>query len=540
MSERRSSGRDRGSHRSRVDQSHRRDQFEPKPVGTTVLVEPNAGPATQRGGFANGAILHADSSDSTGRTPPEPRGHGEAQTRGSDVLVHEVRSVKSDRQSNGPLCAMPIREVIDIGPVQEPVLPAARPEEPAAVRPTGAVAMQGDAAPARGAEAAQPRALETTPVYRAEPLPAREAGTYAYSVHASDHSGLSTAPRLDGDGPVVDRGGHRGTQRIPSPEQAAPPERSHATSGAPEMGALRVEPARAHVGSPTEVQARVVATPGTANVGATHRVMVIADNAQSLMVHALPAGPLERSGSSHPPVVDASRGRDPRERVAEPLWPRLAVVGVQAAPLAERSTLSIVDEPISPRAEHFRLLRHRLMSSGSPRCFAVASPHDGTEAAKCASELALAYAEAERENVLLIDLDQRQRLMGPVLGVSAAHSFASQLHERGVQGGIPWRALSVHRDNLHVMPMDASITEKHRVRSDALKAALQELQQLEYGQIIVVCPQLLGTSDVAMFAGAIEGVLLTGRVGKTTGKHIRKAAQAVAPTRIIGVALLET
>ncbi|MBN1609820.1 MAG: hypothetical protein JW940_24520 [Polyangiaceae bacterium] len=197
-----------------------------------------------------------------------------------------------------------------------------------------------------------------------------------------------------------------------------------------------------------------------------------------------------------------------------------------------------MDAPESNRAETFRLLLHRL-SADNPRLIAVATPRGGDEAAVCAAELALAHAESSPANVLLLEVDGQHPRLASVLGLTVEHCFALQLYDKHEGSPEPWRATAVHHRHLHVMAISPSLSAGDRLVPRIFHDGLADLARAPYAQIILVCPKILDSADVALITGVVEGVVLTGVAGKVTARELREAAQQLAPTRILAVAPLE-
>jgi Mrp family chromosome partitioning ATPase len=203
-----------------------------------------------------------------------------------------------------------------------------------------------------------------------------------------------------------------------------------------------------------------------------------------------------------------------------------------------RPRLAMVDAPESARAESFRLLRHRLSSEKS-RLIAFATPSGGDEAAACGAELALAYAEASSDPVLLLEADSQQPRLSAVLGIAVEYCFALQLCDKHEGSPEPWRAVAVHHAHLHVMAVSSSLSSGDRLAPGVFHEGLFDLVRAPYAQIIVVSPRVLYSADVALITGVVEGVILAGTGGRTTARELRGAAQHLAPTKVLGVTLLE-
>jgi Mrp family chromosome partitioning ATPase len=217
----------------------------------------------------------------------------------------------------------------------------------------------------------------------------------------------------------------------------------------------------------------------------------------------------------------------------------VAVERTPALPLSERELLSAIDTPQSARAESFRVLRYRLRTLDDPRVVAVVAPRAGDEASLCAAELALAYVDAGSEHVLLVEIDTERPQLAHTLGFKVEHCFALQLCDKYDGSDEPWRAVAVFRANLHVLAINPSLSTGDRISLQAFSHALSELGSFGYGHIVISCPKALDSSDVALIQDKVDGVLLTGRMGRTTSRDLRRAAQQLKPNNILGSVLIQ-
>jgi Mrp family chromosome partitioning ATPase len=274
--------------------------------------------------------------------------------------------------------------------------------------------------------------------------------------------------------------------------------------------------------------------------------LALAAPSQALVSTRGDAGPaVQRTLQAAIEVLEAARGGGERGRPLTDARTRLtpgsrpvAVSRMQSLPLSERSLLSGIDAPESARAESFRVLRHRLRNEDDPRVVAVAAPNAGDEAALCAAELALAYADSGPEHVLLLEIDTEHPRLALSMGIKVEHCFALQLFDKYDGSEEPWRVVSVFRATLHVLAVNPSLSTGDRLSLPAFSQAMSELGRVGYGHIVIACPKVLDCSEIALIQGVADGVLLTGRMGHTTGRDLRRAAEQLAPAQILGTVLI--
>jgi Mrp family chromosome partitioning ATPase len=184
------------------------------------------------------------------------------------------------------------------------------------------------------------------------------------------------------------------------------------------------------------------------------------------------------------------------------------------------------------------MLCHQL-GRKDPRVLAVAAPRAGDAAAVCAAELALAYAECQPAPILLLEVDTQQPRLASVLGIQLEHCFALQLWDKADGTPEPWRAVRVHQPNLHVMAVSPGVSAGDRLAPYVFHEALLDLSGQQYAHIIVVCPQVLDSADVALVAGVVDGAVLSIVAGTVSNRELQRAAESLAPTEVVSVALLE-
>jgi capsular exopolysaccharide synthesis family protein len=195
---------------------------------------------------------------------------------------------------------------------------------------------------------------------------------------------------------------------------------------------------------------------------------------------------------------------------------------------AKSSIIATVQAPRSRAAESFRSLRTNLMSTAEDRTLHVilvtsSSPGEGKTVV--ASNLAVAFAQADRQTVL-VDADLRkpdiERLLqlppGPGLGdlLRVPALPLTRALVRGSQAN-----LSVLRAGA-LPPNPAEL-----LASPRMKAILDEMRGV--ADIIVIdSSPLRHVTDAAILAGLADGVLLVVEHGKTSRSSLRAGRQALA------------
>ncbi len=242
-----------------------------------------------------------------------------------------------------------------------------------------------------------------------------------------------------------------------------------------------------------------------------------------LAVSAPPVGgPLDRAETSWRSVeVVHHRGEEP----PDPRIPLLAT-------------------PESSAAEDYRVLRQKLrMSAPEASIIAVASPLEPGLSTEVAINLALALGEDATEPTLVVDANFGDPALADTLGISPPECFASQM--RSMKPLEPseatWTVMSLGFEHVHFLAIDPkSETAFRRFDPPVFRSALNALRtNTEYKLIIVDLPPPLRSAGFNLAGDLVDGVLLAGLSRTTRGKHLRLAAERLAPVPVLGSVLLK-
>ncbi len=207
-------------------------------------------------------------------------------------------------------------------------------------------------------------------------------------------------------------------------------------------------------------------------------------------------------------------------------------------PTQSPGELIVVDEPMSPAAETFRMIRTSLtfMSPDSPlRSFAVTSalPFEGKTT--IASNLAISLAQFGR-SVLLVDSDLRRPRLHRVLEVS------NDLGLTTLVGGRTNLAAVVHKTKIEGLSVLTSGPIPHNpselLHSAAFARAKEDLME-HFDYVLFDSPPMGAVTDAAILAQQVDGVLLVVRAGTSTSHAVsgaRKQLNSVS-ARLLGAIL---
>lgn len=200
--------------------------------------------------------------------------------------------------------------------------------------------------------------------------------------------------------------------------------------------------------------------------------------------------------------------------------------------------LIVVDEPMSPAAETFRMIRTNIafMSEEKPiRSFVVTSAMPLEGKTTVTSNLAISLAQFGR-SVLLVDSDLRRPRLHRVLEVDNSVGLTTLL-----AGHAPSKS-AYHRtkvDGLSVLTSGPIPTNPAELLHSHSFARVKEGLLAEFDYVLFDSPPIGAVTDAAILAPQVDGVLLVVRAGTSTLHAVagaRRQLQSVS-ARIIGAIL---
>lgn len=187
--------------------------------------------------------------------------------------------------------------------------------------------------------------------------------------------------------------------------------------------------------------------------------------------------------------------------------------------------LVLFHDPAGYRAEQVRALRNRLVAmnpDGEPKTLVVTSAVRGEGKTVAAINLAMALAELERQQVVLVDADLRRPSCERYLNLNPDIGLSDVLLGRTTVE----RALRTagHRSLMLLGPgtrVDNPAEVLGSARLDELFRRLKE----RFQYIVVDTPPALPSTDAGVLAGRADGTLLVVRLEKSLKKQSRQAVR---------------
>jgi capsular exopolysaccharide synthesis family protein len=208
------------------------------------------------------------------------------------------------------------------------------------------------------------------------------------------------------------------------------------------------------------------------------------------------------------------------------------------APEDRHPAAYLVEKPLSPYAEAFRVLRTSVQYANLPRVtkvVAVTSPLPNEGKTSCALSLARVCALGG-QRVVILDCDLRRRSLNRVLDIQPRAGLVEVL--KGAKGWREVRGLD-EPSGAHVIPLaENPLTPSDVFSLTAMEGLVDELREA-YDLVIFDCAPVLVAADVRMVVANAEAVLMIAQWRKTRLYEAVDAVRQLQPSgvKILGVAL---
>lgn len=215
-------------------------------------------------------------------------------------------------------------------------------------------------------------------------------------------------------------------------------------------------------------------------------------------------------------------------------------VPADAAPSADlpEDLVVIVDQAVNPylvmfheeagyRAEQVRAFRNRLVAmnpDGEPKTLVITSAVRGEGKTVAALNLAMAFAELERQQVVVVDADLRRPSCEKYLNLNPAPGLTDVL-----QGKVPLdRALrqAGHRRLMLLGPGARIGNPAEVLGASRLDELFQRLKE-RFQYVVIDTPPVLPSTDAGVLASRADGTVLVVRIEHSLKKQSREALRVV-------------
>ncbi|MEO6593773.1 MAG: CpsD/CapB family tyrosine-protein kinase [Planctomycetota bacterium] len=189
--------------------------------------------------------------------------------------------------------------------------------------------------------------------------------------------------------------------------------------------------------------------------------------------------------------------------------------------------LVLFHEPIGYRAEQIRALRNRLVAmnpDGEPKTLVVSSAVRGEGKTVAALNLAMSFAELERQQVVLVDADLRR---------SSCERYLNLNPEPGLVDVLLGRA-SVEKvlrpagfRQLMLLGSGSPVANPAEVLSTSRLDELFHRLKERFQYVVIDTPPVLPSTDAGVLASRADGTLMVVRLEHSLKKQTREAVRVV-------------
>lgn len=192
--------------------------------------------------------------------------------------------------------------------------------------------------------------------------------------------------------------------------------------------------------------------------------------------------------------------------------------------------LVLFHEPAGFRAEQLRGLRNRLVAmnpDGEPKTLVVTSAVRGEGKTVSALNLAMAFAELERQEVVVVDADLRRPSCERYLNLNQRAGLTDVLlgHETVDKALRP----AGYRD-LVMLGAGTRVENPAEVFSSSRLDQLLHRLKERFHYVVVDTPPVLSSTDAGVLSAAADGTLLVVRLEHSLKKQSRDAWQVLSDT----------
>lgn len=189
--------------------------------------------------------------------------------------------------------------------------------------------------------------------------------------------------------------------------------------------------------------------------------------------------------------------------------------------------LVLFHDPAGYRAEQVRALRNRLVAmnpDGEPKTLVITSAVRGEGKTVAALNLAMAFAELERQQVVLVDADLRRPSCERYLNLNPEPGFADVLLGRAPLDKV-LRPAGYRR--LMLLGAGTAVGNPSEVLgASRIDELLQRLKE-RFQYVVIDTPPLLPSTDAGVLAARADGTLLVVRLEHSLKKQTREALRVV-------------
>ena len=253
------------------------------------------------------------------------------------------------------------------------------------------------------------------------------------------------------------------------------------------------------------------------------------DKARMKQTASMPTEPVQ--AVKPPPVVK------PEDNGQLPVYTDSAAVTLDEALLKENRCVCF--SPDAPELDLYKVLRTQILHRSKKKgwnTIMVTSTRPGEGKTLTSINLALTFAKAHGQTVLLVDCDLRQQKVHTYLGLDSHSGIADYLlNGRPLEDLILWPKV----EKMTLISGGQTIIESAELLgSQRMKELVAEMKS-RYGDRYVIfdTPPLLSGADALIFSQLVDGIVMVVEEGRTPIKEVEKALDLIPKEKFLGFVL---
>jgi protein-tyrosine kinase len=227
----------------------------------------------------------------------------------------------------------------------------------------------------------------------------------------------------------------------------------------------------------------------------------------------------------------------PEDNGQPPVYTDSAAVTLNEALVTENRCVCF--SPDAPELDFYKVLRTQILHRSKEKgwnTIMVTSTRPGEGKTLTSINLALTFAKAYGQTVLLVDCDLRQQKIHSYLGLESHCGIADYfLKGRPLKDLILWPKV----DKLTLISGGQTIVESAELLgSKRMKEMVAEMKS-RYGDRYVIfdTPPLLSGADALVFSQLVDGIVMVVEEGRTPIKEVEKALDLIPKEKFLGFVL---
>lgn len=172
--------------------------------------------------------------------------------------------------------------------------------------------------------------------------------------------------------------------------------------------------------------------------------------------------------------------------------------------------------------------------AGEGRTLAITSSVTGEGKTSLSAATAISIAQDHACGVLLVECDLWRGTMAEAFGIPTQPGLADILG-----GDINWQGggWPTRLPNLQVLSAGTPAENPSRLLRSQAMADFVKTARKHYGFVVLDLPAFEQTSDAAVLARLVEGVVLVVRAGRTDQRHVSRTVHELSDANLLGVVL---